>query len=103
MNAGLQYYFPHLNGRLWVSGNYSRSMSANARNLLGTDVVANAATVAAAETKVRDHEDFWDANVFGDPCSGVRFGLEYAHFVDTYVDGVQANNHRVQLSGFFIF
>jgi hypothetical protein len=52
---------------------------------------------------VRAHEDWADVNIFGDPYPGVRFGLEYANFSDTYVDGVTAVNHRVQLAGFFIF
>jgi hypothetical protein len=30
-------------------------------------------------------------------------GLEYANTRDTYVSGVFAINHRVQLSAFFIF
>jgi hypothetical protein len=101
--VGLQYYLPGLDGRLWVSGNYSRSSSANARTLLGTAVGANAAAVTTAQGKVRDHEDWFDVNVFGDPYPGVRFGLEYARFADTYVDGVQAINHRGQFSGYFIF
>lgn len=32
-----------------------------------------------------------------------RSGTTYEHFADTYVDGVQAINHRVQFSGFYIF
>jgi hypothetical protein len=102
-NVGLQYYFPRLDGRAWVALNYSRTMSANAKTLLGTALGANAAAVSTAAGKVRDHEDWYDANLFGDPYPGVRLGLEYAHFLDTYVDGAQATNHRVQLSGFYIF
>jgi hypothetical protein len=52
---------------------------------------------------VLDHESWWDVNVFGDPYPGVRFGLEYAHFADTYADGVTGVNHRVQFSGFYMF
>jgi hypothetical protein len=33
----------------------------------------------------------------------VRIGLEYACFIDHYVDGIQATNHRGQFSGFFLF
>jgi hypothetical protein len=102
-NVGLQYYFPRLDGRLWVAANYSRSMSANAKDLLGTALGAPAATVATAQSKVRDHEQWYDASILGDPYPGVRLGLEYARFLDTYVDGTQAQNHRVQFSGFYIF
>ncbi len=45
----------------------------------------------------------YDASIVGDPYPGVRFGLEYAHYADTYLDGVTALNHRVQFSGFYIF
>jgi hypothetical protein len=93
-NVGLQYYFPGLDGRLWVSGNYARTMSANAKDYATTPVL---------QGKVRDHEEWFDANLFGDPLPGVRFGLEYARFNDTYVDGSRASNHRVQFSAFYIF
>jgi hypothetical protein len=102
-NAGVQYYFPGVDGKLWVSGNYSRGMSANAKNFLGTAAGTTGMNLTTAQGKVRDHEEWWDANVFGEPYPGVRFGLEYAHFLDTYVDGVQATNHRVQFSGLYIF
>jgi len=52
---------------------------------------------------VRQFEDFFDANVFVDPLPSVRFGAEYAYFDDRYVDGTHAVNHRVQVSGFFMF
>jgi hypothetical protein len=102
-NLGAQYYFPGLAGRLWVAGNFSRSASANAKNLLGTAAGAAGMALTTAQGKVRDHEEWWDANILGEPYPGVRFGLEYAHFLDTYVDGVQATNHRVQFSGFYVF
>ncbi len=102
-NVGVQYYFPRLAGRLFVSSNYFRSMSPNARDYLGVPAGATAAAVATAQGKVRDHEAVVDGNVFGDPLPGVRFGLGYAHFADTYVNGVTAVNHRVQLSGYYIF
>ncbi len=102
-NVGVQYYFPKLGGRLWVSGNYARTMSANAKDFPGTPATAMPADVAKALGKVRDHEDWYDANIVGDPYPGVRLGLEYAHFADTYADGSQGVNHRVQFSGFFIF
>ena len=89
-NVGAQYYFPGLKGHLWVSGNYARAMSSNAKTL-GT------------AAKVRDHEERYDANLFGDPVSPLRLGLAYARYNDTYADGTKATNHRVQLSGFVMF
>jgi hypothetical protein len=104
-NVGLQYYLPGLDGRLFVSGNYSRTMSNN----IGTVALSQlpmgtaAAATATAESKVRDHEDWFGVNIFGDPYPGVRIGLGYSRYMDTYMDGVTAINNRAQLSGYFIF
>jgi hypothetical protein len=102
-SVGVQYYFPALDGRLSVSGNYLRASSANSGDFLGVAADAPATAVAAAQGKVRNHEVYYDANIFGDPYPGLRFGLGYAHIADTYVSGVTAVNHRVQFSGFYIF
>jgi hypothetical protein len=88
--VGLQYYFPRLNGRLWVSGNYSHTDSNNSK-LLGP---ANAVRIA---------EDWANANLFGDVTPAVRFGVQYSWFLDHYADGVNAVNHRVQVSAFYMF
>jgi hypothetical protein len=88
---GAQYYFPGLNGKAWISGNYSHMES------------SNTPTLFAKSTKVRSSEDWWDVNLFGDVTPALRLGLEYAQFLDKYVDGNAPTNHRVQLSGFFIF
>jgi hypothetical protein len=102
-NFGAQYYFPGLDGRLWVDANYFHSSSANSGDFLGIAANAKAAAVTAAEAKVRGHEQVYNADVFGDPYPGVRFGLGYARIADTYLSGVTAVNHRVQFSGFYIF
>jgi hypothetical protein len=52
---------------------------------------------------LRESEDWFDFNVFGDVTKSTRIGLEYANFNDRYADGIHAINHRVQLSGYFIF
>jgi hypothetical protein len=87
---GVQYYLPVSNGKVWISGNYSHSSSAN------THYYGSAA-------KLRLAEDWWDVNLFADPLPSVRLGAEFADFIDVYVDGQHAVNHRAQLSGFFIF
>jgi hypothetical protein len=43
------------------------------------------------------------ANLFFDLTKAVRLGAQYGWTQQTYWDGVIAVNHRVQLSGFFIF
>jgi hypothetical protein len=102
---GLEYYLPGLDGRVWISGNYSHIQSSNidayARPGITPPNPNDYAYVSAAQ--VRQFEDFFDANVFVDPLPSVRFGAEYAYFDDRYVDGTHAINHRVQVSGFFMF
>ncbi len=92
---GAQYTLPGLDGKLWVSGNYSHIESANSHYYaLGT--IGSPASVLAAA-------DWFDVNLFADPAPGARIGVEYANTKTTYVDGIQAINHRIQISGFFIF
>ncbi len=102
-NVGAQYYFPRLDGRLWVDATYFRSSSANSGDLLGLAANASASAIATARAKVRDHEQVYGADAFGDPYPGVRLGVGYAHFLDTYLSGVTAVNQRVQVSGYYIF
>ncbi len=92
--VGLQYYLPGLDGRMWVSSNYSHTSSDNAFRY-----------AASAATGARKHEDFADANLFADVLPSVRLGLEYAWFRDVYSDAGStfAVNHRVQLSAFYLF
>jgi hypothetical protein len=88
--VGLQYYLPATNGRAWVSGNFSHMTSANLQTF-------------TARAKARSDEYWFDANFFVEPVTAVRVGLEYANFRDVYGDGVEATNHRFQLSAFFLF
>jgi hypothetical protein len=88
--VGAQYFLPGVDGRLWISGNYSHIESANSH-------------FYGDPTKTTAAEDWFDVNLFVDPMDALRFGLEYSNFNTMYVDGVHAINHRVQLSGFFIF
>jgi len=103
---GAEYYLPFMDGRMWVSANYSHSVSDNAKLYTrpATGSLPNPQDsfyVSAAQ--VRDHIDWYDVNVFADVLGPVRMGAEYAVFVDTYVDGVKATNQRVQLSTYFLF
>ncbi len=89
----LQYYLPGLDGRMWVSGNFSHMETSNMGQLYPK----------ASWSKVRGAEDWWDANLFGDVTPAFRLGLEYAQFIDHYIDGNSPMNQRVQLSAFFIY
>jgi hypothetical protein len=95
--VGLQYYFPTSPFRMWISGNYSHMNSSDIKNIVidksGSNVVG----------KIFDKSDFADGNLFVDATQSIRFGLEYAWFRQTYLDGVKGTNKRVQFSGFYIF
>jgi hypothetical protein len=90
--VGVQYYFPGIDGRVFVSANYSHLSSNNTR-----------LHPASATATPRTAEDFADANLFWDATPAVRLGLEYAWFHDNFTDNTFADNHRVQLSAFYIF
>ncbi|MGH7435377.1 MAG: hypothetical protein ACRENE_06860, partial [Polyangiaceae bacterium] len=94
---GLQYYLPGTDGKAWISGNYSHTESQNAH------YYACGAGCATTPAKAMSTYDWFDVNFFVDPIPAVRIGLEYANSHTQYVDGINAINHRGQLSGFFIF
>ncbi len=87
---GAQYYFPKLDGRLWISGNYG-------------NVSSNNASLHPNGAFARRSEERYDANVFADVTPAVRLGLSYVYYLDHYSDGVDASNHRLQFSAFFLF
>jgi hypothetical protein len=99
--AGLQYYLP--GGYVWIAGNYAHTESPNIAQFTQTTAPNALNSNYAQAAAVRKSEDWFDANVFFDPLPSVRIGLEYACFIDQYVDGQTATNHRVQVSGFFLF
>ena len=88
--VGAQYYLPGVDGKVWISGNYSHASSSNTYQYFG-------ATSALAA------EDWFDVNLFVDATAAVRVGAEYANFNDMYIDGQHAIDHRAQLSAFYIF
>jgi hypothetical protein len=90
--VGAQYYFP-TPIRMWVSANYSHMSSPNI-DVLGT---------TATNSKIFNKSDWFDGNYFIDATGAIRFGLEFAQFRQTYLDGVKAKNNRVQLSALYIF
>jgi len=93
--AGLQAYLPTsvTGARMWLALNYAHLSSSNIAELM---TMSNA-------SKLFNKVDWADANYFVDATASIRFGVEYAYYHQTYLDGVKATNHRVQLSGFYIF
>jgi hypothetical protein len=89
---GAQYYLPAVDGKIWVSANYSYVKSPNAQNFY---------FVKAPGTL--DHLEWFDVNLMGDVTPALRLGIEYANYSTSYADGVVANDHRVYASAFFIF
>ena len=94
--AGLQYYLPGCDGKAWITGNYSHVQSANIGDYAG--VLQN-----GTRASIFKGYDWFDMMAFVRTVAPVLFGLEYANFNTLYVDQVHAVNHRVQLSGFYIF
>jgi hypothetical protein len=55
------------------------------------------------QAATRKSLDWADANLFWDAIAGLRLGLEYSWTRDTANSGVEATNHRIQGSIFYIF
>jgi hypothetical protein len=89
-HIGLQYYVPSVDGRLWLSGNWAH-LESNNTNLFGTP------------DRTRKSLDWFDGNIFVGVTPAIQLGVEYAYTIDRYNDGISASNHRVQLSGFYVF
>lgn len=89
---GAQYYLPP-SGRVWISGNFAQLKSDNTVDVMQPDAAAKMYTKA----------QFMDVNVFADVTPAVRLGAEYANVVQTFKDGKDETNHRVQVSGYYIF
>ncbi len=105
--AGLQYYLPVDNGRVFVVANYAHMESDNtaqfAANYNDSSPSPGTNHQNSATSSTRKSIDFYDASLFVDAMTGVRIGVEGAYYQDHYVDGVQANNIRVDLAGMFLF
>jgi hypothetical protein len=97
--VGLQYYLPP-SGNFFISANFSQMKSDNITSFL----VAPGDTPTAAQLGGVFNKVQWaDGNIFWNVTPGLRFGAEYAYFRQTYADGLVVKNHRVQLSGMFLF
>jgi hypothetical protein len=104
VRAGLQYYLPGLDGKMWISANYANVFSPNEPTLVSTITPATMTTKAVTNAStLRNALNWFDVNVMGDLTPAVRLGLEYAYSADKYLDGLTGTNHRVQGSAFFIF
>lgn len=89
--VGIQYILPL--EEVWISANYSHMKSSNATRY----------TDATGAAKIFNKSHWWDVNLFYDMTKAVRFGGEFAQFMQTYGDGKTAKNNRFQFSAFYIF
>lgn len=87
--ASLQWYLPVLEGRLWVTAVYSRSVSPN--------------TAQWAGPNARKTLDYASGALFADVLPSVRLGLEYAVAIDRSVADVTSTNHRVNFAAYYMF
>ncbi len=78
--------------RMFISASYSLHMHSPDIDALG-----------ATSAKLFDKSDWVDGNLFVDANAAVRFGVEYAYFHQSYLDGSVGKNNRVQFSAFYIF
>ncbi len=100
---GLQYYLPFTNGRAFLVGNYSHMKSPNIAAYTQT-AVANPQVLSFTQSlAVIERTDWVDGDLFLDVTRGVRVGAEVAHYWQHYVDGVLAQDTRVQGAGIFVF
>jgi hypothetical protein len=91
IRAGIQYYFPGLDGKMWISANYSNVSSANSGQF------------GLAAKSTLKFMDWVDVNLFGDLTPAIRLGVEYANYTQRYNDETLAVDHRVQGAAFYIF
>jgi hypothetical protein len=90
-NVGLQYHLP-AQLDTWVNVSYAQLNSDNVDSLTGS---------IAAGSFAYNRLQLITANLYHDFTPWIRAGVEYAHTMTTYQDGVQANNDRVQISTWF--
>ena len=89
--VGLQLYLPP-RGKLWLASNFSQMDATNT-----TDFTPSSTSGVLMRSR-------WaDVNVFADVMPGLRLGVEYSWFWQQYDDAGEAQNHRFQLSAFYIF
>ena len=91
IRVGLQYYLPGLDGKMWISANFSNVSSDNTSQF------------GLNATKTLKYIDWVDVNLMGDLTPAIRLGVEYANYSQRYNDETLAVDHRVQGSAFYIF
>ncbi|HVY27550.1 MAG TPA: hypothetical protein VHB79_13420 [Polyangiaceae bacterium] len=91
--VGLQYYLPVLDGRIWLSGNFSQLKSSNAVKL----------TPIAGRSAVYKQARYVDGNLFVALTSTLQVGYSFQMVEQTFGDDVKARNYRNEGAIHFFF
>ena len=91
INAGLIYYLPP-NGRVFISGNFTYSYSANI-----ADLYPRGGTEVGLLTFIARQTAYYDANLFFDATPSVRVGASFQYTIVEYIDGDTPHNYREML------
>lgn len=82
--VGIQYYLPIADGKVWVSGNYSRLTSDNVVKY----------TPIPGRSAVYDKAQYADGNLFVAFTDWLQAGYSFQFVEQTFGDGVKARNYR---------
>jgi hypothetical protein len=91
--VGAQYYLPVLQGRIWISGNYSELKSNNIVKL----------TPIPARSSVYSKARYIDGNLFMGITEQLQVGYSFQFVEQTFGDGVKAKNYRNEGAVHFFF
>jgi hypothetical protein len=86
--AGLQYYLPIANGRVWISGIHSQVKSNNIVEI----------TPLAGRGGVYTHSKYYDGSLFVAITDAIQMGVSLSRIDQTLGDGVPVQNYRTSFA-----
>jgi hypothetical protein len=86
--AGLQYYLPIANGRVWISGIHSQVKSNNIVDI----------TPFAGRGGVYNHSKYYDGSLFVAITEAIQMGVSLSRIDQTLGDGVPVQNYRTSFA-----
>ena len=90
---GAQYYLPIADGKVWLSGNYSRAKSDNIVKL----------TPGPGRSAIYQQAQYVDGNLFVAVTPALQLGYSFQLVEQTFGDGVKAKNYRNEGGLHFFF
>jgi hypothetical protein len=91
--AGLQYYLPILDGRVWVSATHSQLRSDNIVEI----------TPAAGRGGIYDHAWYYDGSLFVAITDAIQMGVALQRIDQRLGDGVKTQNYRTEFGMHMFF